>query len=54
MQLGRIETNPAYDCRDVMENGPGAESGEYFIKSKKGSKAIKVYCDMETEDGGWT
>lgn len=54
VQLGRVETNPAYDCRDVMENGPGAESGEYFIKSKKGAKPIRVYCDMQTEDGGWT
>ena len=52
--MGRTEQNPAEDCLDVLENGPGPESGEFWLKGKKSPKAAKVYCDMDSEDGGWT
>lgn len=53
-QLGRTEQNPAEDCRDVKENGGGTESDEYWIKGKKSPRATKMFCDQESEDGGWT
>ena len=31
----------------------GAASGNYFIRTINQS-LVEVYCDMETDDGGWT
>lgn len=41
------------DCQSVYLNG-GKKSGLYFIRPTPTSEAIQVWCDMETEGGGWT
>lgn len=46
--------NPAKDCRDVAENGPGKTSGKYFIQPSPTSDALEMYCDMDVGEGGWT
>ena len=40
------------DCKDVYDHGI-KKSGEYHINPKN-DMALKVFCDMETDGGGWT
>ncbi|MEC9071854.1 MAG: fibrinogen-like YCDxxxxGGGW domain-containing protein, partial [Myxococcota bacterium] len=46
----------ATDCVDVLEQAPGSPSGVYLIDpdGPEGKGPISVYCDMETDGGGWT
>ncbi|GBL86730.1 hypothetical protein AVEN_95981-1 [Araneus ventricosus] len=44
------------DCAELMENGV-TESGVYTVYPRSrltNCKSIDVYCDMETDGGGWT
>jgi len=52
--LGKETNNPGISCMDIKRWGDeNAKSGQYWIElSKKGLQ--KVYCDMETDNGGWT
>ncbi|GAG07061.1 unnamed protein product, partial [marine sediment metagenome] len=40
-------------CSQVLARNPSATSGIYTI-SPNGSDSFDVYCDMETDGGGWT
>jgi hypothetical protein len=53
-RLGVDLDNPAVSCADIKKWGNEiAKSGEYWIElSSKGKQ--KVFCDMETDNGGWT
>jgi hypothetical protein len=52
-QLG-TEKHPALSCADVKKWGPkSAKSGQFWIDIP--SKGVQqVFCDMETDKGGWT
>jgi len=52
--LGLTQDNPAVDCRDILENGPGKEIGEFWVQPSPQSQVIKVICDNITDGGGWT
>ena len=41
------------DCYDAMMQGYN-ESGVYTIQPNNASNSFNVYCDMETDGGGWT
>ena len=45
------------NCQDIIERGY-TTSGIYTIypwdESDKDFRAVDVFCDMETLDGGWT
>lgn len=43
----------ARSCRDVLRADPSAPSGVYTIQPLPG-RLFEVYCDMETDGGGWT
>ncbi|GBM32112.1 Techylectin-5A [Araneus ventricosus] len=46
----------AADCSEILENGE-KKSGEYTIWPSHpnfSGKELKVFCDMETDGGGWT
>ncbi|XP_053403133.1 ficolin-2-like [Mercenaria mercenaria] len=41
-------------CKEISENNSSSRSGLYEIKLLKSKKAQTVYCDMDTDGGGWT
>ncbi|KAI0239748.1 hypothetical protein LSAT2_009517 [Lamellibrachia satsuma] len=41
-----------YDCKDILNEGH-TNSGTYEIFLNVSMKYITVYCDMETDGGGW-
>ncbi|XP_033645293.1 ficolin-1-like [Asterias rubens] len=41
------------DCADILAEGV-TESGVYTIKPLDSGEPLPVYCDMETDGGGWT
>jgi hypothetical protein len=53
-ELGMSPKNPAFSCADIKKWGSEcAESGTYWLEiANKG--LFQVYCDMKTDNGGWT
>ena len=49
---GISENNPAVSCKDIYECNPNAPSGRYWLNTS--TVPIQVFCDMETDGGGWT
>eukprot|EP00914_Ancora_sagittata_P008881 GHVO01017166.1.p1 GENE.GHVO01017166.1~~GHVO01017166.1.p1 ORF type:complete len:163 (+),score=2.72 GHVO01017166.1:91-579(+) len=49
-----LVADPPTNCREVQNSG-GSENGVYTIYTNKSSdrKPIQVYCDMQTDGGGW-
>ena len=53
-KLGISQKSPGYHCNDIKQNNNKAkESGIFYIRPKMSKKISKVYCDFETENGGW-
>ncbi|XP_071961760.1 fibrinogen-like protein A [Antedon mediterranea] len=42
------------DCTDILESNSEATSGAYMINIHDGGEPFRVYCDMDTDGGGWT
>ena len=49
---GISESNPAVSCKDIYECNPTVPSGRYWLNTS--TVPIQVFCDMETDGGGWT
>ena len=49
---GITEHCPATSCKEIYEGNPTAPSGTYWLNTRAG--AVQVFCDMETDEGGWT
>ena len=42
------------DCSDVLLSGEaGARSGIYQVRPRHAPQPMFVYCDQETDGGGW-
>jgi hypothetical protein len=54
--VGSTWQNPARSCKAIYARYPGAKSGRYWIDPNGGSPVddFPVYCDMESDGGGWT
>ncbi len=44
--------NGSFDCADILERNPGADSGVFTIYPH--GERHYVFCDMRTDLGGWT
>jgi len=42
------------DCRRLFDSGLASTSGEYQIQPAGEPEPLTVYCDMDTDGGGWT
>ena len=42
------------DCQDVAAAESSSQSGVYTITPPGGLDSIQVYCDLDTDGGGWT
>ncbi|XP_053381564.1 microfibril-associated glycoprotein 4-like isoform X1 [Mercenaria mercenaria] len=53
-----IRSKPVYteetDCKAILKDRRSAPSGIYKIRLWKSKKIISVFCDMDTDGGGWT
>ncbi|XP_052786348.1 fibrinogen C domain-containing protein 1-like [Mya arenaria] len=45
---------PAADCSDLLNSGRSWPSGVYRMVTWHTHKRFNVFCDMDTDGGGWT
>lgn len=49
---GRRAEDAAASCLEIHERLPTSASGGYWV-GRPGGPAVRVYCDMATDGGGW-
>ncbi|XP_035659055.1 ficolin-1-like [Branchiostoma floridae] len=42
------------DCKDILDNDETTPSGVYMVYPADNQGGFQVYCDMDTDGGGWT
>lgn len=47
------ENNPAESANQILSVNSNANSGIYYIQPQGHPDKFQVYCDMETDGGGW-
>jgi len=51
--IGRSEEYPALSGWTIKDANPSATSGIYYISPEGTDDSFQVYCEMETDGGGW-
>lgn len=51
---GSSSTAMPRSCQELRRNAPATPSGTYSIQPVVGGSIHEVFCDMETDGGGWT
>lgn len=52
--LGVVRKLPGLSCKDIKDSYEDAASGEYWIDPDISNDPFTVFCDMQTDGGGWT
>ena len=52
LHKGDTAASPATSCKEIYECNSTSPSGRYWLNTRTG--AVEVFCDMETDGGGWT
>ena len=52
LHKGDTAASPATSCKEIYECNSTSPSGRYWLNTRTG--AVQVFCDMETDGGGWT
>ncbi|KAL9987324.1 hypothetical protein ACROYT_G001609 [Oculina patagonica] len=45
---------PGSSCEDILQSGDAQGDGEYWIDPKASGDPFIVFCEMLTDEGGWT
>ncbi|MBN2499055.1 MAG: hypothetical protein JXR96_30980 [Deltaproteobacteria bacterium] len=56
VQYNPEQAGPCHDtsCKDLLDSGQASEDGIYWICPAGSTLAMRVWCDMNTDGGGWT
>ncbi|XP_019632898.1 PREDICTED: fibrinogen C domain-containing protein 1-A-like [Branchiostoma belcheri] len=48
------DSDKPQDCQDILDNDETTPSGVYMVYPRDNLGSFMVFCDMETDGGGWT
>ncbi|XP_019622478.1 PREDICTED: microfibril-associated glycoprotein 4-like isoform X2 [Branchiostoma belcheri] len=48
------EADKPQDCQDILDNDETTPSGVYMVYPRDNLGGFLVFCDMDTDGGGWT
>lgn len=51
---GMSQTHPAASCATLKADQPASTTGVYWVRPVSARPAFRVFCDMDTDGGGWT
>ncbi|XP_078384063.1 uncharacterized protein LOC144666514 [Oculina patagonica] len=51
---GSKSSVPGSSCKDILISGDSEGDGEYWINPTDSGDPFTVFCDMSTDQGGWT
>ncbi|KAI8513559.1 Fibrinogen C domain-containing protein 1 [Branchiostoma belcheri] len=53
-RLHEIDSDKPQDCQDIFDNDETTPSGVYMVYPRDNLGGFNVFCDMDTDGGGWT
>ncbi|XP_019630201.1 PREDICTED: techylectin-5B-like [Branchiostoma belcheri] len=48
------DSDKPQDCKDILDNDETTPSGVYMVYPRDNLGGFNVFCDMDTDGGGWT